>query len=108
MKTITEYLNESRQGDIAEKKSQKYILKYHGDNALEFKHNAESDDWEFDDDYDNWEAGEYVTFKYIRNSESLFVTYSLRRKDNYKGIDSLNDEMLKTFKIIERSEYYKN
>ena len=105
MKSIVEFINESRASEQAEKEAQKYLLKYHGKDALEFKTKAEKDGWKLDDDYDKWTAGDEVIFKYIKNNEKLYVTYSLSHNDSYKG--DIDDDELKKLKTINGGEYYR-
>ena len=42
--------------------------------------------------YDNWTSGEEVVLKYTKKGETLFVTYSLSKNEEYKG--ELNDNEL--------------
>ena len=96
---------ESSMKDKAEELADQYLVKYHGKNALEFKNNIEKDGWVLDLNYDNWTAGESVTLKYTKDNEKLYVEYSLRKNNTYKG--EITDDELSKLKVIENSEYYK-
>jgi hypothetical protein len=105
MKNLVDFLTETRLSDNAEKLANKYLIKYHSNNALEFKNKAEKDNWILDMNYDNWTSGEEVVLKYTKKGETLFVTYSLSKNEEYKG--ELNDNELVKLKIIDNAEYYK-
>lgn len=104
MKDIITYINESRASELASKQADKLLVKYYSDNALEFKNKLEADKWVFDTDYNNWNAGEDVTFKFNRGKETFFVTYILGRNSKYNGEPT--DDELAQLKEIDTAEYY--
>ena len=53
MKDIITYINESRTSEVASKQADKLLIKYHSENALEFKNKLKADKWVFDNKYNN-------------------------------------------------------
>ena len=105
MKNITTYINESRASDVASKNADKLLIKYHSKNALELKNKLEANKWIFDTNYNDWNAGEDVTFRFTKDSEKFFVTYSLNKNSKYNG--NITDNELEKLTLIDTAEYYK-